>query len=163
VALRVVAGPSGARVAVWEQAVLDEALHACTWVLEELKAEADRLQALAGATMGPLGDLDETLREQVLSRLSVRVAPAREPVDTDPAVALVCVGSVEVHAGVRDGGPSEGPPNPPVLVRAGEALLPRADVGEARAGAQGALLLVGDPLPDDLAAHPTVAALFAKR
>src|SRR6185312_16728099 len=93
VALRVVAGPGGARVAVWEQPVLDEALHACTWVLEELKAEADRLQALAGATMGPLGDLDEALRERVLSRLSVRATPAREEVDTDPApaVALVCM------------------------------------------------------------------------
>jgi hypothetical protein len=154
VGLRVVAGPGGARVAVWEQAVLDEALHACTWVMEELKAEADRLQALAGATIGPLGDLDEALREQVLSRLTVRAAPAREPIDTDPAVALVCVGSVEVRISGTEA---------PVLVRTGEALLPRADVAEARAGAQGALLLVGDPLPDDLAANPTVSALFGKR
>jgi hypothetical protein len=143
-------------VAVWEQPVLDEALHACTWVLEELKAEADRLQALAGATMGPLGDLDEALRERVLSRLSVRATPAREEVDTDPApaVALVCMGSVEVLAGGAE---------TPVLVRTGEALFPRPDVRAAHAGAQGALLLVGDALPDDLAADPTVAALFAKR
>src|SRR5262249_7855478 len=42
VALRVVAGADGARVAVWDQAVLDEALRGCSWVLEELKAEADR-------------------------------------------------------------------------------------------------------------------------
>src|SRR5262249_14430339 len=43
VALRVVAGSSGARVAVWDQTVIDETLRPCPWVLEELAAHADRL------------------------------------------------------------------------------------------------------------------------
>src|SRR5262249_47876839 len=42
VALRVVAGPAGARVATWDQAVIDEALRSCPWVIEELAARADR-------------------------------------------------------------------------------------------------------------------------
>jgi hypothetical protein len=151
VALRVVAGPAGARVAVWDQAVLDDALRACPWVLEELTARADRLQALAGATMGPLGELAEAVRDRVLSRLVVKVARPQDPVGAEPGVALVCVGSVEIRGG-----------DAPAVVRAGEMLFPRADVKDARAGAQGALLLVGDaPSPAELAADPSLATLLA--
>ena len=152
-ALRVVAGPAGARVAVWEQAVLDDALRACPWVLEELTARADRLQALAGATMGPLGELDEAMRDRVLERLVVRVAQAQEAVGPEQPVALVCVGSVEVSAGGK-----------PVVVRAGEVLFPRAEAEGAQAGAHGAILLVGDgPPAAELAVSPQLAALFAAR
>jgi hypothetical protein len=152
VALRVVAGPSGARVALWDQSVLDEALGSCPWVLEELAARADRLQALAGATMGPLGELDEAARNSVLERLTVHVTPPRDEVPTEgAAAALVCVGSVEIGATGQ-----------PVVVRPGEVLFPRSEAQGARAGAQGAILLVGDAsVAAELAAGPpALAALF---
>src|SRR5262249_44047403 len=79
-ALRVVAGRAGAKIAVWDQAVLEDALHTCPWVSEELTAAADRLQALAGATMGPLGELVEDARDRVVERLAMRVARADDPV-----------------------------------------------------------------------------------
>lgn len=146
VALRVVAGAQGARVAVWAQSVVEEALRACPWVLEELVARADRLQALAGATMGPLGELDEATRNQVVERLLVVVATPREPIKADPAaLALVCAGSVELAG------------DAPTLVRAGEVLFPRAGAAAAAAGAQGAILLVGERrVLEELA--PTIAA-----
>ncbi len=158
VALRVVAGPGGARVALWDQAPIDEALHACPWVLEELMARADQLQARAGATMGPLGELDEPSRDRVLDRLSVRVARAHEAIAAvagdGAAVALVCVGSVEVSEGGKA-----------VVVRAGEPLFPRDGALEGKAGAQGAILLVGDaPAAADLAGEPPpLGALFTPR
>jgi hypothetical protein len=157
VALRVVAGPTGARVAVWDQEVIDTALRTCPWVLEDLVSRADRLQALAGATMGPLGELDEPTRDHVLARLTVRVARPQETVAAEgAAAALVCVGSVELA-------PSEA--GKPLVVRAGEVLFPRAGAQGARAGAQGAILLVGDSsVAAELAAGPaSLASLFASR
>jgi hypothetical protein len=157
VALRVVAGPAGAHVAVWDQAVVDDVRRTCPWVLEELVSRADRLQALAGATMGPLGELDEPTRDRVLARLAVRVARAQETVAVEgAAAALVCVGSVELSPSAA---------GKPIVVRAGEVLFPRAGVQGARAGAQGALLLVGDALvAAELAAGPPpLASLFASR
>jgi hypothetical protein len=157
VALRVVAGPAGARVAVWDQAVIDDALRTCPWVLEDLVSRADRLQALAGATMGPLGELDEPTRDHVLSRLVVRVASAHETVAAGgAAAALVCVGSVELS-------PSEA--GKLSIVRAGEVLFPREGAQSARAGVQGAILLVGDALvAAELVAGPALlASLFASR
>jgi hypothetical protein len=69
VALSIVAGDEGAFVAVWDQATLDQATASCPWVRDELKAVADRFQALAGAALGPLGErLDETLRAMVTER-----------------------------------------------------------------------------------------------
>jgi hypothetical protein len=153
VALRVVAGPAGARVALWDQAAIEEALRASGRVLDELRARADRLQALAGATMGPLGELDEPTRDRVLGRLVVRVARAGEVVE-DASAALVCVGSVEVSEAGK-----------PAVVRAGEVLFPRADAHVAKAGVQGAILLVGDAeVAAELAAGPpSLAALFTPR
>jgi hypothetical protein len=156
VALRVVAGAAGARVALWDQSALDAALGSCPWVLEELAARADRLQALAGATMGPLGELDEATRDGVLDKLVVCVLRAGEAVDAEGiAAALVGAGSVElVEAGKT------------VVVRAGEVLFPRASAPEdAKAGVHGTILLVGDAaFTTDLdAGRPSLPALFAPR
>jgi hypothetical protein len=152
VALRVVAGAGGARLAVWDQSVLDETLRPCPWVCEELVAYADRLQALAGATMGPLGELDDVARAHLLELLSVRVARAHEAVsDEGVAAALVCAGSVEVSEGGK-----------PVVVRAGDLLFPRPSAEGAKAGAQGAILLVGDAAAAAaLAESPPLSAFFA--
>ncbi len=155
VALRLVAGAGGALVAVWDQPALDEALGACPWVLEELVARADRLQALAGATMGPLGELDEPTRDRLLDRLTVWVARAREVIATEGAgAALLCVGSVEVTLRGES-----------LVLGAGEVLFPRLGIESGKAGAQGAILLVGDEqVAADLAAGPPpLASLFAAR
>jgi hypothetical protein len=156
VALRVVAGPAGARVVLWDQSVLAEALGSCPWVLEELAARADRLQALAGATMGPLGELDEATRNRVLDQLVVCVVRAREAVAAEGiATALVCVGSVELSAGSK-----------PIVVRAGEVLFPRAEAqDDATAGPHGTILLVGDArfVSELDAGPPSLRLLFAPR
>jgi CRP-like cAMP-binding protein len=70
-------------------------------VEEDLRAAADRTQALAGVTVGPLGErLDRTLREQVTSRLEVRtyrsgdtIVEKGKPV---PGIIIVAAGDVEL-------------------------------------------------------------------
>lgn len=72
VALRVVAGQNGTTLATWDKASFSEITAACPWVGDELRLIADSFQALAGATLGPLGErLDDALREVVTSRCRV--------------------------------------------------------------------------------------------
>jgi hypothetical protein len=144
VALRVVAGGDGARVAVWNQAVLDMALKSCPWVLDDLRPMADRLQALAGATMGPLGDLDETARAKVIDRMAIRVVRPHEIIAEQgsklPWLAVVGTGAVELLKGDRVTGE----------VGTGDFVFPGVVVRDLpapttiRAGAAGAVLLTGD-------------------
>jgi len=144
IALRVVAGSKGARVAVWNQAVLDMALKSCPWVLDELRPLADRLQAIAGATMGPLGELDEAARAGVLERMAVRVVRPHEIIAEQgskvPWLAVVGGGAVELLKGDRVTGE----------VGAGDFVFPGVVVRDLpapttiRAGVAGALLLTGD-------------------
>ncbi|HEY4120514.1 MAG TPA: hypothetical protein VGM56_21765, partial [Byssovorax sp.] len=94
VALRVVADAAGARVAVWDQATIDRALAPCPWILDELRARGDRVQALAGATIGPLGDVDEAQRNVLLDQLDVRVAgPSEELVALGAPAHVMLVGA----------------------------------------------------------------------
>jgi hypothetical protein len=160
VALRVVAGAAGARVAVWDGAAIEDALRDCPWVLEELAERADRLQAMAGATMGPLGELDDAARRALLDKLRVRAVKPAEPfvaagAELD-AVTLVCVGAMEVEDG-----------DEPRLVRSGELLFANAGKNgdpapsPARASTSGALLLVGDrALVEEILRIPELAAQF---
>lgn len=146
-AIRVVAGQGGAHVAVWNQAVLDVALKSCPWVLDELRTTADRLQALAGATMGPLGDHPETVRNQVTERLQVHVVQPFEVIAEQggklPWLAVVGAGHLELLKGE--------PARVTGDVRPGDFLFPGVVVRDVpapttvRAGAGGAVLLVGDP------------------
>jgi hypothetical protein len=142
VPLRVVAGSGGGSVAVWDQAVVEEALKTCPWVMEELVARANRLQALAGATIGPLGDIDESFRNMLLDRLTLRVAEPHERIahkGKATGIALVGAGSVDLIGSDADS-----------IARPGDFLFARAVLEnqpaplDAHAGAQGALLLVGD-------------------
>jgi len=146
VALRVVAGENGAKVAVWEPSVVEDALKSCPWVLDELVERADRLQALAGATMGPLGDLDESDRDALLNRLTLHVAAPDEVIavagERPAGIMLVGAGSISLLEG--------GVPVSKSGVRPGELLFGRSVLEgspapcEARAGASGALLLTGE-------------------
>jgi len=163
VALRVVAGPVGAQVAVWDAAVIDEALDACPWVQEELAARADHLQTLAGAVMGPLGELDDDARTRIVDQMRTLVVRPREVIVQAgaplPELMLVCAGAVEVDDD-EDGA---------LMVRPGEVLFPRElrdgspCPATACAAAAGALLLVGDrPLAEELAAAPALAPFFER-
>ncbi|MEO7328364.1 MAG: hypothetical protein ABI193_07290, partial [Minicystis sp.] len=78
--IRLVAGPDGATVASWDQSALEDALKSCPWVMEEITERAERLQSLAGATLGPLGEIDEISRNQLLDQLAVRVVHPRQAV-----------------------------------------------------------------------------------
>jgi hypothetical protein len=158
VALRIVAGPGGARVAVWDAGAVEDTLRSCPWVIEDLTARADRLQALAGATMGPLHDLDDATRSAVLDRLTVQVARGNETIVEAggklPGVAVVCVGFVELGEALG-------------TVRAGELLYPLAARKDApsptvvRASPSGAILLVGDrALADELSASPALSSVL---
>jgi hypothetical protein len=161
VSVRVVVGPNGGKIAVWEQTVIDEALRTCPWVLEELSTRADRLQALAGACIGPLGDVDETFRNMLLERLTLRVAAPHERLahkgDKLSGIVLVGAGSVDLLGSDADS-----------VARPGDFLFPRAVLEghpsplDAHAGSAGALLLIGDrQLAQELfvTAPPLVAVL----
>lgn len=145
IAIRVVAGKEGARVVVWEQTVIDEALKPCPWVVDDLCDRADRIQALAGATMGTLGDIDEASRNMLLDRLKVQVLRPFEVIATagasPPGIVVIGTGTIELFAG--DEQPSRS-------LRPGELLFQRAVLEVqpapcgARAGASGAIVLLGE-------------------
>lgn len=144
--LRVVAGAGGARVAVWNQAVLDMALKSCPWVLDELKIAADRFQALAGATMGPMGELDEATRAKFIDRMTVRVV---RPLET-----IASQGSQLEWLGVIGGGFVDLLKGEPARVtgdvRPGDFVFPVVALRDmpvptsVRGGPAGAILLVGE-------------------
>ncbi|MEP7124385.1 MAG: hypothetical protein ABJE95_25885, partial [Byssovorax sp.] len=145
VGIRVVAGSQGARVAIWEQPVIEDALRSCPWVLDELITRADRIQALAGATMGPLGEVDEASRNELLDRLTVHFAQPFESLIDDSGdtlgVAIVGGGVVELaaHGDLAA-----------TALHPGETLFARAVIEGrpaprgAAAGASGALVLLGE-------------------
>ena len=63
--------------ATWAEEAVGDALGACPWVEDELRASADRVQAQAGATLGALGQrLSTELRASVVNRLTMRAFPA---------------------------------------------------------------------------------------
>ena len=43
-------------IAVWDFETIEPPLADCPWVREELQTVADKYQALAGVSMGPMGD-----------------------------------------------------------------------------------------------------------
>lgn len=143
VTLRIVADAEPVSVAVWSDEVITLALTSLPWVLEELRGAADRLQALAGAALGRLGErLDPALRGAVLERLEVRVLEEGEvfaeqgrPV---PGMAIVGSGALILEA---SGSISR--------LHPGDLLFPAEVLGAglapatARAGAGGTLVLFG--------------------
>lgn len=145
ISMRVVAGETDTYVAVWDSEALKQATSDCPWVADELRVVADRFQALAGATIGPLGErLDDTLRQMVTSRCEVRTAlpgdeivSAGRPVD---GMYIVGAGVVELTAGadvVGELGPGE------FLFATSVMAASNAPMG-ARAGKSGALLLFAE-------------------
>ncbi|WP_437588772.1 hypothetical protein [Sorangium sp. So ce1000] len=154
VPLRVVAGAAGARVAIWDQATIDHALRSCPWVLDELRSVADRLQSLAGATMGPLGELEETLLRRVLGRLRLRgLAPGEHLIHAgNPIPGLVIVGAGALELVAERSQAITGAARPGELLFASELLGGQPAPSIARAAGGGALVLIAD--------HPTLRELF---
>jgi hypothetical protein len=141
--LRIVAEADPTIIALWD-ASADEVLAATPDVALDLKRASDRTQAIAGCTMGPVGErLDEGLRATAIDQLEVRVlapneiiASAGQPV---PGMVIVGVGVVELDG---DGVTGErlGPGD---FLFASQVLGGGPAPATAKAGAKGAILLFG--------------------
>jgi hypothetical protein len=145
--LRLVGATDRSRVATWDETAVTEAFRTCPWVEDELRATGDRLQALVGITMGPLGErLDPSLRADFTSRLKLRALAEHEVIATKGTTTpgLLVVGAGELELLGDDGTPSG------AVVKAGEFLFPqevlRAGVAPStvRASEGGALVLVAE-------------------
>jgi hypothetical protein len=145
--VRLVGATDKARVATWDEEAVTEAFRTCPWVEDELRSSGDRLQALVGITMGPLGErLDASLRADVTSRLRVRALAEHEVIATQGTAVpgLVIVGAGQLELLGDDGAPSG------KVVRVGEFLFPGETLragpapSTARASRGGALVLVAE-------------------
>jgi hypothetical protein len=148
VPLRLVATAPDTQIAVWSFDVIGAPLAACPWVLEELQALADRYQALAGVSMGPMGDrLDDSLRGMVLSRCRlVRLLPGEVLVEKGKPVGglfIVGAGKLELGDDAKNAG-SQGELLPGDFLFAQQVLTAGLAPTTARAGAAGALLMAAD-------------------
>jgi Cyclic nucleotide-binding domain len=145
VPLRAVALAEGAEVAVWRPEDFERVLETCPWVADELRAVADRFQALAGAAMGPLGDrLDDNMRSMLTDRCEVRVLLAGEVLieegKTPGGLFIVGGGRLEMVSGgavVQELGPGD-------LPFASSVLTHGKATATVRAAAAGALILHAD-------------------
>jgi hypothetical protein len=143
VSLRIVAEADPTVVALWD-ASADDVLAETPDFAIALKRASDRIQAIAGCSMGPVGErLDEGLRGVAIERLEVRVlapgeviAPAGQPV---PGMVIVGVGAVELE-GENGGGDRLGPGD---FLFASQVLAGGPAPSTARAGSKGAIVLFG--------------------
>lgn len=146
IAVRVVGAGDGAKVAVWPRAVMEQAFAGQPGAASRAKAFGDRLQALAGATMGPFGELDDEVRRALAVDFTVRVLRSGEVWIEDgaplPAIVLVGAGDIELYGPISEETTDSIEPGglvfPDRCVRGGEAP------SSARAGLHGALLLLAD-------------------
>lgn len=164
VGIRVVAGAQGAKVAIWEQPGIEEVLKSCPWVLDELVSRADRIQALAGATMGALGEIDEASRNELLDRLTVRYArPGEALVEAGgETLGLAIIGGGAVDLGAK-GATAAQALHPGELLFARAVLAKQRAPRSAHAGASGALMLIGEAkiARELMTTSPPLASLFS--
>ncbi|WP_206079631.1 cyclic nucleotide-binding domain-containing protein [Polyangium spumosum] len=165
-AVRVVAGAGGAKIASWDAATFEQALRSCPWVLDDCKDSADRLQARLGLALGALSGLDAKTRDDLVTRLDLRVLAPGEVITQEnepmPGLMFVVAGGVEIVEG--------DPPGPVGEARAGELLFADALWAgvpaplTSRVLPSGGILLVGDrKLALDLAAeNPLVHDLLSR-
>lgn len=142
VALRLVATEDATEIAVWDASVLNAEVRDLPWVVDDLKALADRFQALAGVAMGPMGErLDDALRSMITGRCEVkRLLPGEELVERGKPVGgmfIMAAGRVEIADGdevLSELGPGD-------FLFASQVLAGGAAPHSARAGKGGALVL----------------------
>jgi len=142
VALRLVATEDATEIAVWDASVLNAEVRDLPWVVDDLKALADRFQALAGVAMGPMGErLDDALRTMITDRCEVkRLLPGEELVERGKPVGgmfIMAAGRVEIaddETVLSELGPGD-------FLFASQVLSGGAAPHSARAGKGGALVL----------------------
>ncbi len=141
--LRLVAEADPTTIALWDHGA-DAVLADTPDLVDRLKRASDRTQAVAGCTMGPLGEqLDEGLRAVALDKLEVRVLSPNEVIATKgqlvPGMVIVGVGIVEIEG---DNGEADrlGPGD---FLFASEVLHGGTAPATARAGSKGAIVLFG--------------------
>jgi hypothetical protein len=148
VALKVVASEDGTRVASWPIEQFAAAIASCPWVRDELRRVGDKLQALAGAAMGPMGEkLDEQLRGLVLERCTVKLLLAGESVAeaVRPLAGMTIVGAGRLE--ILD---QRGTPLPDADLGPGDFVFPSEMLRAAKAPANvraaggGALIVFAD-------------------
>ena len=155
---------SNAVVATWDGEAVQIGLGPCPWVEDDLRAAGDRVQALAGATFGSLGQrLSVELRTSIVDRLAIRIFAEHEAVVTEgvsvPGLLLVGAGKVKLVS--DDAPPSEVGAGQFVL--AAEAMSAGASPATVRAAQGGALVLMGDrkTTQELFATEPLLLELFA--
>jgi hypothetical protein len=163
-AIRIVGGAEPVRVAIWDLELIEQTLGQCPGLLDELEQASDRMQALAGATMGPIGErLDEAMRAVVLSRLEVRVLEPGDRIATkgQPVAGMVVVGSGGLD--LEDAGDVVERLGPGDFLFAAEVLEAAAAPTDAVASAKGAVILFGKRslAQDLLVSFPPLLEVFA--
>jgi hypothetical protein len=143
VVLRLVAAEDASQVATWDAALIKGAIRDCPWVIDELKALADRYQALAGVAMGPMGErLDDSLRAMVTGRCEIKRLLPNEALATRGkpvgGMYVVAAGRLEI---LDEGDEVESELGPGDFVFAPQVLSNGPAPRNARAGKHGALLL----------------------
>jgi hypothetical protein len=166
VPVRLVGATDRARVATWDEKAVESAFGTCPWVEDDLRAAADRPQALAGITMGPLGErLDPAMRSDVTAKLRLRTLATHESVVRrgQPVPGLLAVGAGELEIVGEDGASTGRVLRPGDFVFPAEVLSAAPAPHAVRAGQGGALLLVADraAAQELLMACPPLLELFA--
>jgi hypothetical protein len=164
VALRLVAAESGTDVAVWDASLIKDSVRDSPWVVDDLKALADRFQALAGVAMGPMGErLDDSLRSMVTGRCEIkRLLPNEVLATKGQAVGgmyIVAAGRIEVV----DGEELESELGPGDFLFGAQVLSNGKAPRDARAGKGGALVLFAarSVAHDLLLSVPPLLEIFA--
>jgi hypothetical protein len=166
-AMRLVSVADHTRVATWGERDVADAFRSCPWVEDELRVAGNRMQALVGVTMGPLGErLDPVLRATVTNRMRLRVLAEYEVFTNagGPIPGLLVVGAGELELIGRNG-VIEGR-----TLRAGDFLFPAEVLRAApapssvRAAKGGALILVAERgvAQELLVTCPPLLELFAE-
>ena len=142
VALRLVASEDATEVAVWEADLLKGIVRDYPWVVEDLRALADRFQALAGVAMGPMGErLDDSLRAMVTERCEIkRLLPGELLTNKGKPVGgmyIMAAGRLEI----MNGDQVESELGPGDFLFDAQVLSNGKAPNDARAGKGGALVL----------------------
>jgi hypothetical protein len=145
IAIRLVCASDTATVATWNEDDVAGVSGPCPWVEDDLCAAGDRVQALAGLSLGPLGrSAYDRVRPVLADRLVLRALVAGEAFlrEADPVHGLFVVGSGEVELSGGDGAKA--------MLAAGAFVFPAQTLSmgrapmTARAGSAGALILLAD-------------------
>jgi hypothetical protein len=158
-AIRLIAASDHASVATWSESALGNAIQGSPATDVELRLAGNRIQAICGATIGPLGDrLDAQLIEQVTSKLTATAYDANEIVlspGASPGILLVGAGELVVHDGR--------------VIPSGDFVFPELALGggkaaqAVRAGEGGTVVLSGSRsiVQELLATSPSLVEILA--